>query len=49
MSQLQDFENDCRNWLDNLLSSEIQKAEAAKEIKYTSIKFPVYVMKSEHH
>ena len=33
MSQLQDFENDCRNWLDNLLSSEIQKAEAAKEIK----------------
>ena len=33
MSQLQDFENDCRNWLDNLLSSEIQKAEAAKEIE----------------
>ena len=33
MSQLQDFENDCGNWLDNLLSSEMQKAEAAKEIK----------------
>ena len=33
MNQLQDFENDCGNWLDNLLSSEIQKAEAAKEIK----------------
>ena len=32
MSQLQDFENDCRNWLDNLLSSEMQKAEAAKEM-----------------
>ena len=33
MNQLQDFENDCGNWLDNLLSSEMQKAEAAKEIK----------------
>ena len=32
MNQLQDFENDCGNWLDNLLSSEM-KAEAAKEIK----------------
>ena len=31
MNQLQDFENDCGNWLDNLLSSEMQKAEAAKE------------------
>ena len=33
MNQLQDFENDCENWLDSLLSSEIQKTKAAKEIK----------------
>lgn len=31
MSQLQDFENDCRNWLDNLLPPKYRKQKLPKK------------------